>query len=147
MPDELNLELPRLMTAVRMARSAVSDRFTDELGGDRIAELLLVVSELVTNAVRHGRGAITLKVRVDRGEIYGEVVDQGGGFEREVRERGPDEFDGRGLMIVDALSRRWGIHEGTTHVWFELGEPDNRPRPTEPELGEDERPRRLDEPY
>ena len=143
MPHELNLELPRLATAGRMARSAVSDRFTEELGGDRIAELLLVVSELVTNAVRHGRGAITLKVRVDRGEVYGEVVDQGGGFEREVRERGPDEFDGRGLMIVDALSRRWGIHEGTTHVWFELAQTDDPPRLTDPQLGEDERPERL----
>jgi anti-sigma regulatory factor (Ser/Thr protein kinase) len=146
MPDELNLELPRLPTAGSTARSAVSERFAEELGANRVGELLLVVSELVANAVVHGRGAITLKLRFDRDRVYGEVVDQGSGFEREVRERGPDEINGRGLMIVDALSRRWGIHEGTTHVWFELGEPHNPPRPTEPELGEDERPRRLDEP-
>ena len=146
MPDELHLELPRLQTAGITARSVISDRFAEQLGPDRVGELLLVVSELVTNAVSHGRGAITLKLRVDRDGVYGEVVDQGGGFEREMRERGPDEFNGRGLMIVDALSRRWGIHEGTTHVWFELGGPDDPPRLTEPELGEDERPRRLDEP-
>jgi hypothetical protein len=89
-------------------------------------------------------GAITLKLRVERDGIFGEVVDQGGGFEREVRERGLDEFTGRGLMIVDALSRRWGIHEGTTHVWFELAQPDDPPRLTEPELGEAERPDGLD---
>jgi hypothetical protein len=48
-------------------------------------------------------------------------------------------------MIVDALSRRWGIHKGTTHVWPELRDPDPSSL-TEPELGEDECPRRLDEP-
>ncbi len=144
MPDELTLELPRVPTAASLARSAVSDSFAEELGRDRVGELLLVVSELVTNAVLYGRGAITLKLRVDRDGVFGEVVDQGGGFEREVRERGPDEFTGRGLMIVDALSRRWGIHEGTTHVWFELAQPDDPPRLTEPELGEAERPDGLD---
>ena len=144
MPHELILELPRLPTAGSLARSAVSDGFAEELGRDRIGELLLVVSELVTNAVLYGRGAITLKLRVERDGIFGEVVDQGSGFEREVRERGPDESTGRGLMIVDALSRRWGIHEGTTHVWFELAQPDDPPRLTEPELGEAERPDGLD---
>ena len=102
------------------------------------------VSELVTNAVVHGRGAITLKIRVDGDGICGEVVDEGSGFEREVRECGPDEFNGPGLMIVDGLSRCWGIHEGTTHVWFELAQPDDPPRLTEPELGEAERPDGLD---
>ena len=145
MPDELTLELPHLQTAPRLARSAVSDRFAEELGRDRIETLCLVVSELVTNAVVHGRGAITLKIRVDGDRVYGEVVDEGSGFEREVRECGPDEFNGPGLTIVDALSRCWGIHEGTTHVWFELAQPDDPPRRTEPELGEDGRPRRLDE--
>jgi len=145
MPDELALTLPRSNTAATLARSAISDRFAQELGRDRVGELLLVVSELVANAVLHGRGAITLKIRVDGDGVYGEVVDEGGGFEREVRECGPDELNGRGLMIVDALSRRWGIHEGTTHVWFELAQPDDFPRLTEPELGQAERPIGLDE--
>jgi hypothetical protein len=105
------------------------------------------VSELVSHAVIHGHGAITLKVRVDGDGVYGEVIDEGGGFEREVRERGPDELNGRGLMIVDALSRRWGIHEGTTHVWFELAHPPTRSSGgvLNPELGEAERPPGLDE--
>ena len=47
-----------------------------------------MVSELVTNAVIHGHGAITLKLRVDGDDVYGEVVDEGGGFEPVVRERG-----------------------------------------------------------
>ena len=120
MPDELSLKLPRLMTAAGIARSAISNGFAQHLARDRIGDLSLVVSELVTNAVIHGHGAITLKLRVDGDGVYGEVVDEGGGFVWHVRERGSDKLDGRGLLIVAALSRRWGIHDGTTHVWFEL---------------------------
>jgi len=147
MPDQLDLTLPRLETAGSLARCAIRSRFGEELERDRVSELSLVVSELVTNAVIHGRGAITLKIRVDGNGVYGEVIDEGGGFERDVRERGPDELNGRGLMIVDALSRRWGIHEGTTHVWFELAEAPARSSGgvPDPELGEDERPSGLDE--
>ena len=49
-------------------------------------------------------------------------------------------------MIVDALSRRWGIHEGSTHVWFELAELLMRSSGSRPdrELGDDERPSGLD---
>jgi hypothetical protein len=56
MPDELDLELPRLQTAGGIARSVVGDRFAEELGPDRTGELLVVVSELVTSAVLYGRG-------------------------------------------------------------------------------------------
>ena len=52
--------------------------------------------------------------------MRGEVIDEGGGFEHEIRARGPEDIKGRGLFLVDALTDRWGIHEGTTHVWFEL---------------------------
>ena len=58
----------------------------------------------------------------------------GGGFEREVARRCLDDLTGRGLLIVDALSSRWEIHEGTTHVWFELAS-DAPSAPTEPQLG------------
>ena len=122
MPDELALKLPRLTSAAGLARDAIGDGFAQRLGRDRTGDLSLVVSELVTNAVIHGRGAITLSIRVDGDGVYGEVVDEGAGFEWDVRERGRcrGDLNGRGLMIVAALSRRWGIQEGTTHVWFEL---------------------------
>ena len=85
-----------------------------------------------------------MAVRADGDQLHGEVIDQGGGFEREVRARGPAEVGGRGLIIVDALSRRWGIHEGTTHVWFELGSREEPAKSTEPQLGDTERPAALD---
>ena len=84
------------------------------------SRLRLVVSELVTNAVRHGEGAIELRLWRDGTTVRGEVVDEGGGFEHEVRTEGWDDVGGRGLGIVERMTRRWGIREGTTHVWFEL---------------------------
>jgi anti-sigma regulatory factor (Ser/Thr protein kinase) len=140
MPDELalDLSLPRLKTAGGLARRAIRERFADGLGCERTDELSLVVTELVSNAVVHGQGAIKLAVRVDGDRVQGEVIDEGGGFEHEVRERGPEDFTGRGLSIVAALSNRWGIHEGTTHVWFELAIADATPKHTAPQLGEDQ---------
>ena len=143
MSVELHLRLPRHDSAAGIARKALNDRFIDELGRERAGDLALVVSELVTNAVAHGQGAISLAVRVEGDRVLGEVVDEGGGFEREVRERGPDDVSGRGLHIVDALSSRWGVHEGTTHVWFELAGPAAPAEPTGLQLGDAERPAGL----
>ncbi len=49
-----------------------------------------------------------------------EVIDEGSGFARVVRERSFDDLGGRGLAIVDAETSRWGLYEGTTHVWDEI---------------------------
>ena len=146
MSVELHLRLPRDDSAASVAREALLHQLADTLGRKRTGDLALVVSELVTNAVVHGSGEISLRLRLAAGRVYGEVIDEGGGFEREVRERGPTDLSGRGLLIVDALSRRWGIHEGTTHVWFELAS-DAPAAPTEPQLGDAERPAGLDGPH
>jgi anti-sigma regulatory factor (Ser/Thr protein kinase) len=130
--NELALSLPRSHTAGGVARRALRDRFAETLGAERTGELSLVVTELLTNAVIHGRGAIILKLRADGDRVYGEVIDEGGGFEQQMRESGPDDVNGRGLSIVEALSSRWGIHEGTTHAWFELAHRDAPAQLTEP---------------
>jgi len=139
---ELSLTLPRDLSAATVARAAVNRRFAG-LGRQRLADLALVASELVTNAVVHGRGAITFNLQHDDDLLRGEVIDEGGGFEREVRDRGPHDVGGRGLLIVEAVASRWGIHEGTTHVWFEL--PDDRAPPgrAEPQIGDAHRPTQL----
>ncbi|MEA2169629.1 MAG: serine/threonine-protein kinase RsbW [Solirubrobacteraceae bacterium] len=136
MTFDLSINLQRDASAATVARRAAEQLFADGLGRRRISDLALVVSELVTNAIVHGRGAITLKLQRDGELVRGEVVDQGGGFEREIRERGPDDVGGRGLMIVESLSSRWGVYEGTTHVWFELDPGATDVELTEPELGE-----------
>jgi anti-sigma regulatory factor (Ser/Thr protein kinase) len=133
---DLSINLQRDASAATVARRAAEQLFADALDRSRLGDLALVVSELVTNAVVHGRGAIALKLQRDGEIVRGEVVDEGGGFEREIRERGPDDLGGRGLMIVESLSSRWGVYEGTTHVWFELDPGATDLELTEPELGE-----------
>jgi anti-sigma regulatory factor (Ser/Thr protein kinase) len=154
MPAEVSLDLPRDTSASRIARRALRAQFADPLPADRLRDLDLVVTELVNNAVSHGEGAIRVSVQLEAGVIRGEVIDEGEGFERQVRRRGVDEVGGRGLQLVEDLASRWGIHEGTTHVWFEmpsthvwfeLDPAATGAAPAEPELGEQRRPPELDE--
>ena len=140
MPDDLSFSLPRDTSAALIARRTIERHVDAALDDGHVEELKLLVSELVNNAVIHGEGAISLRLQIDDGIVRGDVVDGGDGFEREVRERGPDDVGGRGLIIVEALASRWGIHEGTTHVWFELDIHDHSGALTDPQLGEGERP-------
>jgi anti-sigma regulatory factor (Ser/Thr protein kinase) len=137
---DLSISLQRDASAATVARRAAERLFAAALDRRRLGDLALVVSELVTNAVVHGRGAITLRLQRDGEIARGEVVDEGGGFARQIRERGPDDVGGRGLMIVESLSSRWGVYEGTTHVWFELDPGGTDLELTKPELGGSRRP-------
>jgi signal transduction histidine kinase len=120
MAADLALNLPPDTTAPGLARAAAKRLLDGKLSPERLSELALVISELVSNALVHGRGQVVFRLQLDEEIVRGEVVDEGGGFEREMRERGPDEVSGHGLFLVEALTDRWGIHEGTTHVWFEF---------------------------
>jgi anti-sigma regulatory factor (Ser/Thr protein kinase) len=114
------LDLPRETTAPGIARRSVERWFSRELDASELARLKLLTSELVSNAVIHGTGQISLRASSDTDRVLVEVIDEGHGFEQVLREHEFDRVGGRGLMIVDAEASRWGIHEGTTHVWFEL---------------------------
>jgi anti-sigma regulatory factor (Ser/Thr protein kinase) len=103
-----------------MARRLVTTWLREELSREELDTAKLLTSELVANAVVHGHGQIVLRGGLDENRILVEVIDEGRGFEREARRREFDELHGRGLAIVDTESSRWGVHEGTTHVWFEL---------------------------
>lgn len=126
-------DLPRTRGAPALARRSLASWFAGGLERDQLRKAELLVSELVTNAVMHGRGKITLRAQVDENRVLVEVIDEGGGFERIARRDDFDSVGGRGLAIVDSEASRWGIHEGTTHVWFELEQPG-------PRLGPDENP-------
>ncbi|HMJ35230.1 MAG TPA: ATP-binding protein [Baekduia sp.] len=83
----------------------------------------LLVSEVVTNAVRHGEGDM-VRVMLDAdggGVLRCEITDDGHGFVPAARTKAATEVGGWGLHLVEALSRDWGVREGRTHVWFELG--------------------------
>ena len=78
----------------------------------------LVASELATNAVVHGRGAITLVTSVAAGVARIEVTDEGHGNAAAIREQQQEnDFGGWGLRLVEEVAERWGAYEGTTHVW------------------------------
>ncbi|MFE9425373.1 SpoIIE family protein phosphatase [Kitasatospora sp. NPDC006697] len=80
----------------------------------------LLVSELVTNALRHGRGEIRLRLLKDTAMVC-EVWDDGYAQPRQRRAQETDE-GGRGLQLVSLLAERWGSRR-TPHgkiVWFEL---------------------------
>jgi anti-sigma regulatory factor (Ser/Thr protein kinase) len=120
MPTELALPLPRAPSASALARAAVRDCFADALDRDEMADLELVVSELVGNAFLHGRGTIRLNLRHSDGELTGSVTDRGNGFHYTLRGFAGDDSHGRGLAVVDALVTRWGIRRGSTRVWFAM---------------------------
>ena len=85
-----------------------------------LADAKLLASELVTNALMHGQGRIEIRAELDENHLLVEVIDEGHGFERIVRKQDFNRVGGRGLHLVDALASRWGIHDGSSHVWFEL---------------------------
>jgi anti-sigma regulatory factor (Ser/Thr protein kinase) len=90
------------------------------LAADELHTAKLLTSELVTNAVLHGKGRILMRALLDEDRVRVEVVDEGGGFAHDIRYRDAGALSGRGLAIVDAESSRWGIRNGSKHVWFEL---------------------------
>jgi anti-sigma regulatory factor (Ser/Thr protein kinase) len=98
----------------------VVERFAGELDPREVQDGRLLTSELVTNAVIHGRGAIELSAALNEDRLLIEVTDHGEGFERIMRKHDFEAVGGHGLNIVDALASRWGIHDGSSHVWFEL---------------------------
>ena len=106
------------------ARHAV-DRLEGVLEPAVLDDLRLMVSEVVTNSVRHAGLAetdpIELRIFVDREHVRVEVHDDGPGFERPEVPTSLFRDSGWGLVLVDRLADRWGVttRRGTT-VWFEI---------------------------
>jgi two-component sensor histidine kinase len=86
--------------------------------------LILVVNELVTNAVVHTDGTVLLTLVLRDDAVRVVVGDDSAALPRE-RERDLEATAGRGLALVAAMSRRWGVHEeeGGKTVWAEVAVP------------------------
>lgn len=109
------------LDAAALARRFVRDN-RDHLDPDVVANAELLVSELVTNAVLHGAGAITLQLPFDPPGLVVAVTDTGDRLPVVSAPPPTDQSSGRGLLIVDALSSEWGVEQrqpppGKT-VWF-----------------------------
>jgi anti-sigma regulatory factor (Ser/Thr protein kinase) len=104
------------------------DALTGRLPDGRIRDVRLLVSELVTNAVRHANLAagdvIRLVVDVSTRTLRVEVHDPGGGFVPTEPSPDPARPSGWGLYLVAELADRWGVDsDDRTLVWFELDRP------------------------
>lgn len=118
---ERRLKLPRDATAPGTARRFLSELLRPRRISARAREnALLVSSELVSNAYRHGEGAIELRVSLHGDRLRVEVIDEGQDQAPSVREQTSDGPGGWGLQIVDQVALQWGVFEGTTHVWADL---------------------------
>ena len=99
----------------------MEDALAPEITAQGLGDVMLLVSELVANAVRHAETE-SFEIRVDLKPqgLRIEVHDHGGGF---VPEIAPSDngTGGYGLYIVDRLADRWGVDRGADGViWLEL---------------------------
>jgi serine/threonine-protein kinase RsbW len=118
------VELEPTRESPSRARHAVST-LRERLDEQTFADLELLVSELVTNAVRHARlnqgDVIRLDVEESDERVRVEVVDDGVGFVPRTPRPAADGVSGWGLYIAERVADRWGVNtaDGTTRVWAE----------------------------
>jgi anti-sigma regulatory factor (Ser/Thr protein kinase) len=117
----LSVDISRDPTAPATARRAV-EGLSGVVDDDLIPDARLLVSELITNSVKYGgEGSLCLQIEArGRRSLRAGVIDLGVGFIPVARDRPATDVGGWGLHLVEALSNRWGVHEGSTHVWFEI---------------------------
>jgi len=112
--------------AAAEARRAIAQLRAD-LDPPLMETLRLLVTELITNSVRHTDcESLMLRVAVGRSAVLTEVADEGAAFDPAAYARiEPEENDGDGgwgLFLVERLARNWGVKDDgrSKRVWFEL---------------------------
>ncbi len=123
----VSLELPVGAEAPATAREVVSRALVEVLAPeDRIEDLRLLTSEIVTNAVRHAglaeKDTIGIAVFGSERRVRVEVADGGPGFDpSELPGVSPERVDGWGLPLVKLLADAWGVIRNERNlVWFEV---------------------------
>ncbi len=119
--EDLHLNLDGTPEAAPAARHALQ-RLDGRLDGRTLEKTRLLVTELVSNSVRHAAAPqVGLRVVLEKDSVKAEVSDEGPGF-TPARSRTEQDSAGWGLYLIDRLADRWGlVREGNkTRVWFEL---------------------------
>ena len=121
---QATIGLPASLDAPALARLHLR-QFRSHLTPPVLDDALILTSELVTNAVLHGKPEISLSIRVDAPNLTVTVSDEGAVIPAETPDfPPPDTPRGRGLAIVDSLATRWGISPQISGpgkaVWFVL---------------------------
>jgi anti-sigma regulatory factor (Ser/Thr protein kinase) len=124
MAPDLNLHLSAGPRAPGQARHAL-DNLSRVVSDDVLDRIRLLVSELVTNSVRHAgleeEDRIALRVTADKRRVRVEVTDPGPGFSEDQPPPSIYQDSGWGLYLVEQIADRWGINKGReTSVWFEI---------------------------
>jgi serine/threonine-protein kinase RsbW len=122
--EAILMNLPAGPTAATTARSEITRRLSPRVTVGLLEDVRLLLTELITNALRHADMKVDDEIGV-RAELSGgivriEVSDPGRDGPVEVREPGP-RGGGYGLMLVERLTDHWGVeHRDGTMVWAEL---------------------------
>jgi anti-sigma regulatory factor (Ser/Thr protein kinase) len=122
--EAIELTLPAVPTAITEARTKVTERLSRRIPLDALEDVRLLVTELITNALRHGAvrpgDNLSVKAQVSGETVRIEVRDPGRDGEVKPRRPGP-RGGGYGLYLVDRLARRWGVDSNDeTVVWCEV---------------------------
>jgi anti-sigma regulatory factor (Ser/Thr protein kinase) len=101
------ISLPALPESVRRARAFVAETVRRAGVGQESLEVIVVASELVTNAVVHGAARISLRTVIDADNVWIEVQDHGPDLPVRIDPHEPRD-SGRGLAIVEEFAGEWG---------------------------------------
>ena len=122
---QLRLWFAGVTRAPSSARAALSV-LEPHLDDDRLQSLRLVITELVTNSIRHSgmddQAVVGLNIHLQDGVLRCTVSDPGSGFEKpEVVKPHEDRPGGYGLVILDSVADSWAVERDELfRVWFEL---------------------------
>ena len=120
---DLSVRFERGHTSASAARNALLG-LEERLEPRVLDDIRLLVSELVTNAIRHADaagGQVGLDVSIKGDSVRVEVADPGPGFDPAPRNDSMTKPGGWGLYLVDRIADRWGVMKNRmTRVWFEV---------------------------
>jgi len=118
MSGTTTLELPRGAGSAGIARLLMTAHGA-ALPSERLKSANLMVSELVSNACRHGAGRIELTIHSSPSGVRAEVFDEGTGAKIVQPDPRPAR-GGWGLQFVDQLADEWGVASNASRVWFQV---------------------------
>jgi anti-sigma regulatory factor (Ser/Thr protein kinase) len=124
MPEPLNLDVPARAEAAQGVRELLRRHLAGRLDERELADAELVVTELLSNSMRHAgiprNAPLAVRVSTGRGVLHLEVEDSGHAGAVRIRDADPIT-GGIGLKLVDALALAWGVHrDERTTVWVDL---------------------------